>query len=223
MDLLPTGLTPREAIDLQRRIAGLIVSQPLPAPRKGLLVAGVDCSYEKQATQGFAAIVVCEWPGLDTVEIAGASAAVSFPYVPGLLSFRELPLLDLAWKNLQRKPDIIVVDGQGKAHPRRCGVASHAGLLWNRATIGCAKSLLAGAHGRLGEDRGNRAALRDQGEVIGAAVRTRSRTNPVYISTGHLCDLASAVRWILRLAPRYRLPEVIRRAHQEVNRMRREA
>lgn len=223
MEILPTDLTPKEAAALQRELAGLLQSQPLPFPREGLLVAGADCSYEKRATDGFAAIVVCSWPSLEVHEVGRFSGVVPFPYVPGLLSFRELPLLDRAWKSLSRKPDLLVLDGQGYAHPRRFGLACHAGLLWDCPTLGCAKSLLVGEHGSLDPQRDSWVELKDHGETIGCAVRTRQGVQPVYVSIGHRSDINSSVEWILRLCTKYRLPEVTRLAHREVNRMRREA
>lgn len=167
-------------------------------------------------------MVVCRWPDLSIVDIGRGVGQVSFPYIPGLLSFRELPLLNEAWANLVAKPDLVIVDGQGYAHPRRLGLAVHAGLEWKTPTIGCAKSLLIGNHGTLREKRGSRAALRDRGERIGTALRTREGVKPVYVSPGHLCDFETSVGWVLRLAKRFRLPELIRLAHNEVNRMRRE-
>ncbi len=223
MEILLSNLTPKEAIALQRELAGKVRQEPLPPPREGLLVAGADCSYEKRATDGFAAIVVCSWPSLEVQQIGRFSGSVPFPYVPGLLSFRELPLLDQAWEPLLRKPDLLVMDGQGYAHPRRFGLACHAGLLWDCPTLGCAKSLLVGEHEPLWGMRGSRAELIDQGEVIGCALRTRDGVQPVYVSIGHKSDLETSVEWISRLCTRFRLPEVIRLAHREVNRMRREA
>jgi deoxyribonuclease V len=219
----PTHLTPKQAIALQGELASGVVQRPLPAPRKGLLVAGADCSYEKRATLGYAAIVVCRWPGLEVVEIGRAEGAVGFPYVPGLLSFREMPLLERAWGALGTKPELVVMDGQGIAHPRGLGIAAHAGLHLGVPTIGCAKSILVGEHRRLGSKRGSRAALVYRDRKIGTALRTREGVQPLYISPGHLCDFETSCRWILRLAQRYRQPEVIRLAHSEVNRMRREA
>lgn len=216
------GLTPREAIEMQRELAGHVRLQPLPAPRKGLLIGGADCSYEKRAAVGYAAIVVHRWPDLEIVAVGRGVGEVEFPYVPGLLSFREMPLLDLAWEELEVKPDLVVLDGQGIAHPRRFGLAAHAGVIWDRPTMGVAKSLLVGEHRALGEARGSRASLVDRGERVGTAVRTRVGVKPVYVSPGFQSDFESSVRWTLRLADRCRLPEVIRSAHAEVNRMRRE-
>lgn len=217
------GLTPREAVKMQREMSRLVRLEPLPSPRKGLLIGGADCSYEKRAAVGYSAIVVHRWPDLEIVAVGRGVGEVEFPYVPGLLSFREMPLLDLAWEQLEAKPDWVALDGQGIAHPRRFGLAAHAGVMWDCPTIGVAKSLLVGEHRALGEARGSRARLMDRGERIGTAVRTREGVKPVYVSPGFLSDFESSTRWTLRLAGRYRLPEVIRSAHSEVNRMRRES
>jgi deoxyribonuclease V len=217
-----TVSSPAEAVALQRNLAAQVRLSPLPPPRKGLLIAGADCSYEKRAVAGFAAVVVCRWPDLEVVDVGRGFRKVSFPYVPGLLSFRELPLLTAAWEDLSERPEIVFVDGQGIAHPRRIGLASHAGLAWNCPTVGCAKSVLVGKYRMPGEKRGCRTVLKHKGERIGTVVRTRSGVKSVIVSPGHASDFESAVRWVLRLAPKYRIPEVIRLAHQEVNRMRRE-
>jgi len=147
-------------------------------------------------------------------------AEVTFPYVPGLLSFREIPALAVAWQQLPTRPDFLVIDGHGLAHPRRMGIACHAGLVFNLPTIGCAKSLLVGRYGHLGEERGATAPLVHRGEVVGMAVRTRARVSPVYVSPGHCMDLPTAVELVLRLAD-YREPETTRRAHRLVNALRR--
>lgn len=218
--IMPEGLTPREAVALQQSLRARVQIEPLPAPCDGLLIAGADCSYSRRSPLGHAAIVVCSWPSLELVEIGSAAAKISFPYVPGLLSFRELPLLDLAWQSLRQKPDLVFVDGQGLAHPRRFGIASHAGFLWDCPTIGSAKSLLVGEHETLGAERGSTATLLHKGDQVGIALRTRAKVKPVYLSVGYRCDLPSAVEWALRVAKPFRLPEVIRVAHREVNRLR---
>ena len=220
---LLSNLTPKQAIVFQKTLAETIEFRPLPKPRRGLLIAGADCSYEKRATTGYAAIVVCRWPDLEVIDVGRGIADVRFPYVPGLLSFRELPLLQHAWESLRERPAMVLVDGQGIAHPRRVGLASHAGLVWETPTVGCAKSLLVGEHRSLSMKRGSQAALKHHGEKVGVALRTREGVKPIYVSPGHLCDFGSAARWVLRLSPKYRIPEVIRLAHKEVNRMRRQA
>jgi deoxyribonuclease V len=207
-------VTPREAIDLQRRLAPLVVTSGDPAPVQ--LVAGVDISVggRVRRTPGRGAVVVLSIPSLVAVEQSTVEQQPTFPYVPGLLSFREIPVLLPAFLRLRAQPDLLVVDGQGYAHPRRIGLASHLGLVFDLPSIGCAKSRLIGEYGDLGEDRGSIAYLRDRGEVIGAAVRTRRGTKPIFVSSGHRVGLDEAVEWTLRLTPRYRIPEPTRLAHQ---------
>ena len=178
------------------------------------LVGGTDISVQRAERRGRAAIVVLSYPELQVVEVALAEGPLTFPYIPGLLSFREAPLLLAAAEKLKAVPDLLVVDGQGLAHPRRCGLACHLGLLLDLPTIGCAKSRLIGQHAEPGPSRGEWAPLEDEGEVIGAAVRTREGTRPVYISTGHRVSLATAIAWTVRLGRSYRIPEPTRLAHQ---------
>jgi deoxyribonuclease V len=207
-------LSTREAATLQIELAPRIATTG--APDDVRLVAGVDISVGDRfhSTPGRGAVVILSYPALVAVEQSVVQQGVSFPYVPGLLSFREIPVLLPAFQSLNRTPDLLVVDGQGRAHPRRMGLASHLGLLFDVPTIGCAKSRLIGEYGQLGEERGSVAYLYDQGEIIGAAVRTRAGTKPVFISIGHRIGLDEAIEWALRLAPRYRVPEPTRLAHQ---------
>lgn len=206
-------VTPEEAVAIQRRLAPLVVRDGAPSPVR--LVAGADISIGNARTPARAAVVVLRWPDLAPVEQAVVETEVRFPYVPGLLSFREIPALLPAFARLRASADLIVVDGQGIAHPRRLGLAAHLGLLLDVPAIGCAKSRLTGdAEGTLGSERGARAPLRDRGEVVGTVLRTRGGTNPVYVSTGHRIGLEEATAWVLDLAPRFRLPEPTRLAHQ---------
>jgi deoxyribonuclease V len=209
-------LTVPEAIALQARLQARVVLAPPPdfAPR---LVAGLDVSMERGSDVAYAGVVVLELPSLRTVDEASVVAPLRFPYVPGLLSFRELPVLAEAWARLSVVPDVLIFDGQGIAHPRRFGVACHGGLLFGRPSIGCAKSILVGAHGELPPERGARAPLVHRREVVGAAVRLRDRVNPVYISPGHLIDLDTAVAVVQSVSAGYREPETTRRAHALVN------
>lgn len=184
-------------------------------------IAGADVSVERFATRGYAGLVTLDAATLETVEEASSIAELKMPYVPGYLSFRELPALDGAWRKLRAKPDVVIFDGQGYAHPRRFGIACHGGLLWDVPTIGCAKSILVGTHGELGEARGSTAPLVHQDETVGMAVRTRTGTKPVYVSPGHRMDLDTAVRIVLSVSPRYREPETTRRSHRLVNEVRR--
>ncbi|MFH1647749.1 MAG: deoxyribonuclease V [Chloroflexota bacterium] len=183
----------------------------ITAPR---LIAGVDISVNRFARTGTGAAVVLSYPGLEIVETRVVTDRVEFPYVPGLLTFREAPLLLAACEMLTVAPDLILVDGQGIAHPRRMGLASHLGLCLDVPTIGCAKSRLCGAHDEPGEAKGSYTDLLDNGEVIGAALRTRAGVKPVYVSIGHRIDLPAAVRWVLACCRGYRLPEPSRLAHQ---------
>jgi len=212
-----------EAKAIQLQIAGRVCRKASLNLRRLRRVAGADVSYERKAIEGYAAIVVCSYPELEVVEVASASERITFPYVPGLLSFRELPLLERAWKRLNRKPDILVCDGQGLAHPRRVGLASHLGVVLDVPTIGCGKSRLIGSHEEPGWNRGDSTGLYDDGELIGRVVRTRDGVKPLYISIGHRVSLNQSIRLILSLCRGYRQPEVIRLAHREVNRLRKQA
>jgi deoxyribonuclease V len=170
---------------------------------------------------GYAAIVVLDRDTRAEVDQASARETLAFPYVPGLLSFRELPALLRAWERLATRPDVVIFDGQGLAHPRRFGVACHGGVLLGVSTIGCAKSILVGTHEPLGEEAGAQAELVHRGEVVGMAVRLRARVQPVYVSVGHLVDLPTAVAVVRAMGAGYRLPETTRRAHALVNALRR--
>jgi len=178
------------------------------------LVAGVDISVDRWRGTGRAAVVVLSYPELDIVEVQTVTDRVTFPYVPGLLSFREMPLIIPAFEKLKRVPDLVMVDGQGIAHPRRIGIAAHLGLFLGIPTIGCAKSRLIGAYTEPGMKQGSWRELTDGNEVIGAVLRTRDSVKPVYVSTGHMVDLESAVQWVLACGRGYRLPEPTRLAHQ---------
>lgn len=177
------------------------------------LIAGVDISSPRVRGAARAAVVVLSYPELRCVEVTTMEGEISFPYIPGLLSFRESPLILAALERVRNAPDLVLVDGQGIAHPRRLGLASHLGLLLDRPTIGCAKSILCGCHEAPGDERGSHAGLFDKGDCIGAALRTRSGVKPVYVSVGHKIDLASSLQWVLECSRGYRLPEPIRLAH----------
>ena len=205
-------VTPREAIALQRELAPLVVREGVPADVR--VIAGTDISVSREG-RFRAAVVALRWPELEPVEQALAEGEVPFPYVPGLLSFREIPALLPAFAALTVEPDLIVVDGQGIAHPRRIGLAAHLGLVLDRPAIGCAKSLLTGRPaGELAPERGARVPLVDHEETVGYALRTRANVNPVYVSTGHRVGGEEAAAWVLALARGYRLPEPTRLAHK---------
>lgn len=201
-----------EALGLQRRLAAQVSrSCGDIAPR---LVAGVDVSVSRAQGTAAGAVVVLEYPGFALVEVKVVHGRVDFPYIPGLLSFRESPLILRACEELSLAPDLVLVDGQGVAHPRRFGLACHLGLFLDTPTIGCAKSRLCGRHEMPGVEPGDYADLVDGDETIGVALRTKPRTNPVYISIGHKTDLQGAIHWVLECCRGYRLPEPTRLAHQ---------
>jgi len=206
---------------LQERLRDRVVERDEPEPFR--TVAGVDVSYDRGSPVLFAAVVVLDAARLEILEIASVRQEARFPYVPGYLSFREIPPLLEAFARLRTRPDLLVVDGHGRAHPRRFGIACHLGVVLDVPTIGCAKSRLVGEHREPGMRRGAHVALRHQGEVIGEVLRTREGVKPVYVSVGHRVTLPGARRALLRLAPRTRLPETTRAAHAEVNRLRLEA
>lgn len=216
------NLTPTEAVAVQRELRERLVLRP-PADFAPRLVAGADVSFDKGGDTAWAAIVVLDAATLEPVAAASAEAPLTFPYVPGLLSFRELPPLAEAWRRLEVRPDVVVFDGQGIAHPRRVGLACHGGLLFGVPAIGCAKSLLVGRHGPLAERRGATAPLVDKGEVVGMALRLRDGVHPVYVSPGNLMDLDTAVTVVQSVGRGYREPETTRRAHRLVNELRRGA
>lgn len=181
------------------------------APR---FIAGVDISVNRWTKTGTGAVVILSYPDLEIVEIKTVTDRVSFPYVPGLLSFREMPLLLAAFEKIEFAPDLVLVDGQGIAHPRRMGIASHLGLLLGIPTIGCAKSRLCGEHDVPDNVAGSYTELKDDEEVIGAVLRTKNNVKPLYISIGHMIDLPLAIRWVMACCRGYRLPEPTRLAHQ---------
>ena len=204
-----------EAREIQQRLRDSVVFEP-PIDFQPGLVAGCDVAFDRHRNLAFAAVVVLELETLITVETATSVEPIRFSYVPGYLSFRELPVLLSAWSGLHVEPDVAVLDAHGYAHPRRFGLASHAGIEFGIPAIGCAKSILVGELASLGSERGDTAELSDPetGEVIGWALRTRRRVRPVYLSVGHLMDLPTARELVLQLTPggRYRFPETTRRA-----------
>ena len=182
--------------------------------RKGAYVAGIDVGFEKNGAVTRAAVVVLDFPSLELREQAIARQPTKFPYVPGYLSFREIPAVLAALKQLKIRPDLLLCDGQGLAHPRRFGLACHLGVLTDIPSIGVAKSRLIGEHGELPEMKGSWVPLRDDGEVIGSVLRTRAGVKPLYVSIGHRVSLETAIAYVLRCTPKYRLPETTRLAHK---------
>lgn len=216
------GLTPKEAIELQRHLASKVEMVRLPKPPK--LIAGLDCAFSKDGQRIVAVAVVMKLPDFEIVETADAVRKVTFSYIPGLLSFREAPVCIAAVGKLKTSPDIFIIDGQGIAHPRRLGLAAHLGLFFDKPTIGCAKSRLTGTYEEPSAEKGAYSFLKDdksiKRETIGAVVRTRDNVKPVFVSVGNRCLLKEAIKITLACAIKYRLPEPSRLAHQLVSRLR---
>jgi len=204
------NLTPKEGVALQRELALRVVTDDQYGPL--MRVAGVDVGLQGGVAR--AAVVVLTFPELEIVERVRAECPVTFPYVPGLLSFREAPVILAALARLQQIPDLLIFDGQGYAHPRRMGIATHLGIVLDHPTIGCAKSRLCGTYEEPGLERGNHTWLYDKDEIIGAVVRTRTRVKPLFVSIGHRVRLESAIDIVLRCGGGVRLPEPTRWAHR---------
>lgn len=203
-----------EARQLQLRLAQRVLFAAMKKRPK--IIAGLDCAFSKDGKQIFASAVVIDLSDFSIIETVTATRKVDFPYVPGLLSFRETPACIDAIEKLKTTPDCLIVDGQGIAHPRRLGIASHIGLLIDKPTIGCAKSRLIGTFDEPGNKKGSCSPLVDSDEKIGVVLRTRSNIKPVYVSVGHKCTLDDAINVVLQCTTRYRLPEPSRLAHQLV-------
>ena len=214
-------VTPAQAVALQKELAGQVDTASTLGPWETL--AAADVSFDRGADDLFAAVVVVRARTFEVVERVGVAGPAKFPYVSGLLSFREAPALLDAFHALKTRPDVVLCDGQGIAHPRRLGIASHLGLWLGLPTVGCAKSLLCGTYEEPGPNRGDRSPLVHRGEVLGAVLRTRSRVSPVFVSPGHRCDLEGAVSLVMATTSKYRLPTPTRLAHEYVNEVRRAA
>jgi deoxyribonuclease V len=206
----PWDLTPPEAIALQNRLAARVIRKSSLKPGQVSTIAGVDSHYRNGIA--IAAVVVLKFPNLEWVDDATAVRRATFPYIPGLLSFREGPVILDAFNALTSTPDVLIFDGQGIAHPRRFGIASHIGLLLDLPSIGCAKTKLTGHYEEPDFLRGSYAELIDRGETVGAAVRTRSGVKPVFVSTGHRVGLQESIELVLQSCMKFRLPEPSRRA-----------
>ena len=206
-------LSPSEASAVQNELRRSVIQQD-HLPESVQRVAGVDVGFEEQGTITRAAVAVLDYPTLALVESRIARRPTQFPYVPGLLSFREIPAILDALSLVEQLPDLILVDGQGIAHPRRLGIASHLGILTGFPTIGVGKTRLIGTHAPVPESRGDWVALMDKGERIGAVLRTRVGVRPVYVSPGHRVCLETAVHWVMRCTRRFRLPETARQTHR---------
>jgi deoxyribonuclease V len=205
-------LTPKEAVQLQRDWAPRVIVEDRIGPVRR--VAGVDVGFEDGGAVTRAAVAVLDFPSLTLIEQSVFRQPTRFPYVPGLLSFREIPALTAALDALSRAPDLILCDGQGYAHPRRFGIACHLGVLRDLPTIGVGKTRLVGEYGAVPEQRGAWTPLTHKDEVVGAVLRTREGVKPIYVSLGHRLSLQTALRWTMACTPRFRLPETTRQAHR---------
>jgi len=212
-------LSYKQAVELQKDLAEEVKFTAIKETPK--TVAGLDCAFSKDGKRIIAAVVVLKLDDFEVLETQSSVRKVNFPYIPGLLSFREGPVCIAAVKKLKCRPDVFIIDGQGAAHPRRLGLASHLGLFFDKPTIGCAKSRLTGTFREPGSTKGVYTLLKDEkrSETIGAVVRTRTNVKPVFVSVGHKCTLEDAISVTLNCTSKYRLPEPTRLAHQMVSRL----
>ncbi len=214
----PWNVKPSEAIKIQLELSKKVI---LEKPDFNLkLIGGADVSFNKHSNLGYAAIIVFEYPALIEVSRSIEISEINYPYIPGLLSFREMPILLKAWEKLKIKPQVMIFDGQGIAHPRRIGIASHFGIWNDISTIGCAKSLLTGKYKELGSTKGSKSFIYHKDEKIGIALRTRSNVKPVFVSPGHKMDFINSIDIVMNCITKYRLPETTRSAHKLVNQLR---
>lgn len=219
--LHPWNLDYESARRFQRELSARLDLKPRPLEPS--IIAGCDVSNELGSSRFFAAVVLLSFPDFTILEEVTAERIVNFPYIPGLLSFREMPALLEAWRKIQRKTDLIFCDGSGTIHPRRFGLACHLGLWLNISTIGCAKNLLCGKYNEVAAQKGDWENVYLEGEAVGAALRTRTNTKTMFISPGNLISLEQAVDFTLKVSPKYRIPEPIRAAHNSANNARRSA
>jgi deoxyribonuclease V len=226
MKLHKWNLSYSQAIELQKQLAGRV--KQIKLKKRPKTIAGLDCAFSRDGQKIIAAVVVLRPPEFEPVETTSATRKVTFPYIPGLLSFREAPVCIDAVEKLRNEPDLFIIDGQGIAHPRRLGLAAHLGLFFDKPTIGCAKSRLTGQFEEPPLEKSNYSLLKDKkkdkqttkDEVIGAVVRTRNNVKPVFVSVGNKCLLNDAIEIVLACAIKYRLPEPTRLAHQLVSKLR---
>lgn len=215
----PWEVSPRRAAAIQRELAGRVEEQTPPGFDPGV-VAGLDAAFPRGGRECVAAAVAWDVRERQVLEERVARRPLTFPYVPGLLSFREAPAVLAALSELNTPVDAVLCDGHGRAHPRRFGLACHVGVLTGLPAVGCAKSVLIGAHGEIDPSRGSKAPLKHRGERVGTVLRTRDGVRPVFVSIGHRVDLSTAETLVMRCAIGFRLPEPVRRADQLVSRAR---
>ncbi len=215
----PWNLSYREAVTVQEKLRGEVRVQPLDE-NKIKYLAAADISFSLRSPVLYAAVLLFTYPDLRLIKIEATKIEATFPYIPGLLSFREAPVLLPLFRRMEPAPDVILVDGQGIAHPRRFGLAAHIGVLLDIPSIGCAKTKLCGEYKSEPREKGEWALLTDGEEEIGRVLCTRKNVKPIFISVGHLVDPDSAIRIVLHVSAKFRIPEPIRQAHNEVNRLR---
>lgn len=206
----PWDVSPQEAMEIQRRLRDQVIMET--TFDRLATVAGIDCGFRNDRAR--AAVVVLDYETLQPIDQAVAEIPVPFPYVPGLLSFRETPAVLEALRQLSIEPDLLILDGHGYAHPRRMGLACHVGVITDVPAIGCAKSRLVGEHDEPAPEAGSWVPLYDRSEVIGAVVRSRTNVSPIFVSIGHRVDLETAIEVVLHCCTEYRLPETTRYAHR---------
>ncbi|MFQ5965370.1 MAG: deoxyribonuclease V [Candidatus Scalinduaceae bacterium] len=209
----------KEAVNIQERLKKSVILKSPFKKLNGKLIGGADVSYNKVSDRFYAGVVVFELQSMRKIEETTASGKVDFPYIPGLLSFRESPILLKAFSKVKKEPDIIILDAQGIAHPRGVGLASHMGLLLNKPSIGCAKTRLIGTYNEVGEEVGCFSQLKIDGKIVGVVLRTRKNVKPVFVSPGHKIDLATSIDIVQKSCSGYRLPEPTRQAHNLVNKI----
>lgn len=212
------NLTPSQAISYQHELRKQINTQPLDKPIR--VIAGSDISFNKNSDIVYAGIVLFSYPELQVIGQSTAICKTTFPYISGLLAFREVPALLEAWHKLDTKPDVLVLDGQGIAHERRLGIATHFGLIANTPTIGSAKSRLTGRYAEPGNEKLAQSPMYDKGELVGIALRSKPKCNPIFISPGNLLSMEQSIKVIKNCIRGYRIPEPTRQAHNLVNKIR---
>ncbi len=211
----------KKAVEIQERLKKSIILKG--STKNCKLIAGADVSYTKGSEIFYASVVVFNLQTMERVEEVTASGKVDFPYIPGLLSFRESPILLKAFAKIKSEPDVIILDAQGIAHPRGIGLASHIGLLLDKSSIGCAKTRLIGEYNEVGGEAGCHSQLTVKGKIVGAVLRTRKNVKPVFVSPGHKIDLNTSIDLVLKTCRGYRLPEPVRQAHKLVKKTAKEA
>lgn len=211
-------ISPGEAVEIQNKLRTKIETKPLhKAPDT---VAGADISFDRGSDTVHAAIIVLSFSDLEPVAGSLVTSRMSFPYIPGLLAFREMPALLKAWDQLPQKPDVLIMDGHGLAHPRRMGIATHFGIEVDHPTMGCAKNILIGTHQEVGMEKGATSDLMDEGEKVGLVLRSRTNVNPVYISPGHKLSFKNTYDILMQVLTKYKLPKTTRLAHRWANKLR---